>query len=72
MDDIFVCENIILIVEYTIGSPGDHLLKKNYFYNKINQDKRSFIDFLLKEEKLVSFRNYYQDYIEKNIQKISL
>lgn len=72
MDDIFVCENIILIVEYTIGSPGDHLLKKNYFYNKINQDKRSFIDFLLKEEKLVSFRNYYQDYIEKKYSKNQL
>ncbi len=64
MDDIFVNQNVILITEYTIGSPGEHLMKKNYFYNKINQDKRAFIDFLLQEEKLNSFKKYYDDNIQ--------
>jgi len=66
MDDIFILKNIILITEYTIGSPGDHLLKKNYFYDRVNEDKREFIEFMLKEEKLSSFRQYYQDNIESN------
>ncbi|KGN74294.1 hypothetical protein HR17_05810 [Porphyromonas gulae] len=72
IDDIFIYENIILIVEYTIGSPGDHLLKKNYFYSKINQDKRSFIDFLLQEEKLVSFHNYHKNHIKNKYTKNQL
>lgn len=72
MDDIFINENVILITEYTIGSPGDHLLKKNYFYNKINQDKRAFIDFLLKEDKLNSFKKYYDENIDGNYSKNEL
>ncbi|QNR87044.1 DGQHR domain-containing protein [Pedobacter riviphilus] len=64
MDDIFVFENIILVTEYTLGDPNDHLLKKNYFYDKINEDKRAFIDFLLKEEKLASFKKYYDESIK--------
>ncbi len=72
MDDIFIYENIILIVEYTIGKPGEHLLKKNYFYNKIYEDKRAFIDFLLKEDKLNSFRNYYKENIEGKYSKNEL
>ena len=31
IDDIFVCENIIILTEYTIGEP--HLLKKSLIYN---------------------------------------
>ena len=72
MDDIFIYENVILLVEYTIGDPGDHLLKKNYFYNKVNQDKRAFIDFLLAEDKLISFRNYYQENINGKYSKNQL
>lgn len=72
IDDIFINENIILITEYTIGSPGEHLLKKNYFYNKINQDKRAFIDFLLQEEKLNSFKKYYDENIKENYSKNEL
>lgn len=63
MDDIYIYENIILITEYTIGSPNDHLLKKNYFYEKISQDKRAFLSFLLTEEKLKSFKQYYTENI---------
>lgn len=64
MDDIFINENIILITEYTIGSPGTHLLKKKVFYDKVNEDKKSFVDFLIKEDKLKSFREYYENNIK--------
>lgn len=64
MDDIFISENIILVVEYTIGDPKDHLFAKKIFYDKVNLDKRNFINFLLREEKLKSFKKYYEDYIE--------
>jgi DGQHR domain-containing protein len=64
IDDIFICENIILITEYTIGDAGDHLLKKSIFYNKVCADKREFIGFLLKEKKLISFQTYYNEKIK--------
>ncbi|HSC54092.1 MAG TPA: DGQHR domain-containing protein [Phnomibacter sp.] len=63
MDDIFFYENIVLIVEYTIGDPGTHLLKKKIFYDKINSDKRAFLNFLNTEPKLASFKSSY----DKNI-----
>ena len=66
MDDIFINKNIILITEYTIGDPGTHLLKKKIFYDKINDNKRSFIEFLLKEEKLKSFKKFYDENIKDN------
>lgn len=73
IDDIFVYENVILIVEYTIiGSPGEHLLKKNYFYDKVNTDKRAFLDFLLSEPKLSSFKTYYDDKIQYKYTKNQL
>ncbi len=72
MDDVFINGNIILITEYTIGNPGDHLLKKSIFYNKVNEDKRNFIDFLLTEEKLKSFKKYYKEKIEGNYSKNEL
>lgn len=72
MDDIFIYENVILIVEYTIGTPGDHLLKKNYFYNKVNEDKRAFVSFLLSESKLSSFRTYYDTKIRHKYSKNQL
>lgn len=72
MDDIFIYENIILITEYTIGNPSTHLLKKNYFYDKVNNDKRGFIDFLLSEPKLNSFKDYYDRNIEGKYSKNQL
>ena len=72
MDDIFVIENIIIITEYTIGDPSAHLAKKNLFYSKINSDKRAFIDFLLSEEKLSSFADYYKAKIEGKYSKNQL
>ncbi len=72
MDDIFIYENIILITEYTIGNPSSHLLKKNYFYDKINQDKSAFIEFLLSEPKLASFKDYYDKNIKEKYSKNQL
>jgi len=72
MDDIFINENIILITEYTIGDPGTHLLKKKIFYDKINEDKRAFIDFVLETEKLKSFKEYYDEKIANKYSKNQL
>ncbi|MDA3840220.1 MAG: DGQHR domain-containing protein [Patescibacteria group bacterium] len=72
MDDIFINENIILITEYTIGDPGTHLLKKKIFYDKITEDKREFIDFMLNTEKLKSFKEYYDTNITGKYSKNQL
>ncbi|WP_026451578.1 DGQHR domain-containing protein [Aequorivita capsosiphonis] len=72
MDDIFISENVILLVEYTIGDPKDHLFSKKIFYDKVNQDKRTFIDFLLNEEKLKSFKKFYEENINGNYSKNEL
>jgi len=72
MDDVFINQNIILITEYTIGEPKDHLFSKKIFYDKINQNKRKFIEFLLSEEKLKSFQDYYKEKIEGNYSKNEL
>ena len=72
MDDVFIYKNIILLVEYTIGDPKNHLLAKKIFYDKVNSNKRAFIDFLLKEEKLKSFKKYYDKNIEGDYSKNEL
>ena len=69
MDDIFYYKNIILITEYTIGKPGDHLLKKKVFYDKVNENKNEFICFLLNVNKLKSFKEVYDATISKNYSK---
>ena len=48
LDDIYVCENIIIITEYTVGEP--HLLKKSILYNKINNNPGAFLRFLLENK----------------------
>ena len=45
IDDIFVCENVIILTEYTIGEP--HLLKKSIFYNLINENVGGFIKHII-------------------------
>lgn len=65
MDDLFVYKNLILLVEYTIDSdPGTHLLKKNYFYERVNESNAEFIRHLLAEERFESFKKYYDEKIE--------
>jgi DGQHR domain-containing protein len=72
LDDIFINENVILLTEYTIGDPSDHLLKKSIFYNKVCDNKRAFVDFILTEEKLVSFKNYFDEHINGKYSKNEL
>lgn len=50
LDDLFYNENIVLIVEYTTGDPGDHLLKKKIIYDLILEDKYTFLNFLISEK----------------------
>jgi len=65
MDDMFVYKNLIVLVEYTIDSnPGTHLLKKNYFYERVNENNAEFIKHLLNEDRFSNFKKYYDDKIE--------
>lgn len=46
LDEIFVYENVVLIVEYTVGKAGSgHLLKKKVLYDKILADVPAFLEF---------------------------
>ena len=66
MDDIFVCENVILLIEYTISKkPGDHIKNKTLFYNKVLENKKEFVEFLISEPKTNSFKKYYDEHISK-------
>lgn len=51
-DDVFVYENIIVLAEYTITQEtdiSDHLKKKKIVYDKIVNDKVSFVKFLFEK-----------------------
>lgn len=44
IDDVFVFENIIVLVEYTVGKvSSDHALKKKAFYDEVLADKAKFL-----------------------------
>jgi DGQHR domain-containing protein len=51
LDDVFFLQNVIVLMEYTVGSPGTHLLKKKIIYDLINDNPPAFIKFLIKEPK---------------------
>ena len=61
LDDIFICENIILLTEYTIGEP--HILKKKIIYDKINNNTSAFIKYLIDNQTFASFNNIYDSSI---------
>lgn len=62
LDDLFVCENVIVLTEYTVGEP--HLLKKSVLYNKINSNIGDFIRFLVDNKIYDSFSNELNDRIK--------
>ena len=65
LDDVFVLENIILLVEYTTEqNPTDHLLKKSIIYDRINESHSDFIRYLIEDFPKESFRNYYNQRIK--------
>lgn len=62
LDDIFVYDNLILLVEYTsVHDVSTHLLKKKVVYDNINESHREFVEFALNEPKLASFKEYYDN-----------
>lgn len=44
LDDAFMLDNLLLLVEYTIGDPHTHLKNKSLFYERLNADKNGFIN----------------------------
>ena len=67
MDDIFIYRNLIVLVEYTTtDKPGEHLLNKDYFYRRVNEDKKAFIELMLKDEQFSSFQSYYKQNLERD------
>lgn len=62
LDDIFIYENLILIVEYTSDKEvSRHLLKKKIIYDLINESHRDFVEFALNEPTLLPLKEYYDD-----------
>jgi hypothetical protein len=55
LDDLFVFENLVVLVEYTTKQDdlSGHLKKKKVLYDKIQKDASSFIEFL--DQKIVNF-----------------
>jgi len=65
LDDVFVLENIVLLVEYTTEKkPGDHLLKKDHLYQRVNDNPKKFLEFLIDDFPTDSFNNYYYNNIK--------
>lgn len=49
IDDMFIFENIFLLIEYTVGKPkSEHLLKKKVLYDKILANMEGFIEYCRK------------------------
>ena len=64
-DDFFICENLLIIVEYTsVKEVSTHLLKKKVIYDLIDKNHREFIEFAISEPKLSSFKEYYDKEIK--------
>jgi DGQHR domain-containing protein len=66
LDDVFLYENLVVFTEYTIGSPGIHLLKKKIIYDKINNNPRDFIKFIITEPKFKQFTDILKKTCLKN------
>lgn len=71
LDDVFVIENIVLLVEYTTDkNPGDHLLKKDHFYKRVNENPKLFLQFLKDDFPTKSFNQYYNNVISGKYQTL--
>lgn len=57
IDDVFYCENVIVILEYTTDkNPGTHLKSKKLIFDKINEDHFEFIEFLAVGDSFPNFK----------------
>lgn len=66
LDDIFVYDNLILLVEYTTTKDvSSHMKGKKVFYDLVNNSYRKFIEFALEEEKLQAFKDFYEQRIKQ-------
>ena len=61
IDDIFVCENVIILTEYTVGDP--HLLKKSIIYNLINENAGDFVKHLIDNSVFDTFSDEFKNRI---------
>lgn len=62
LDDIFIYENLVLIVEYTSDKDvSSHLLKKKIIFDLINESHRGFVEFAMNEPTLLPFKEYYEN-----------
>lgn len=60
IDDIFVSENIMLLVEYTVGKETTgHVSKKSILYDKIKKDQTGWVDFAV--ESYPEFKQMFDD-----------
>ena len=65
LDDIFILENVFLIVEYTIGEKyKEHLSKKKLLYDKILDNPGAFINFLLRDARFDALKDFYTKKVE--------
>lgn len=73
LDDVFVCENVVLIVEYTTDKePGDHIIKKDEFYQRVNKNHKQFIQFMIESFPSDAFKVYYKDKIKPRYPTLDL
>lgn len=63
IDDIFVCENVIILTEYTVGDP--HILKKSIIYNLINENTGDFVKYLIDNSIFDTFSDDFKNRISK-------
>lgn len=61
IDDIFVCENVIILTEYTVGDP--HILKKSIIYNLINENVGDFVKYLIDNSVFDTFSDEFKNRI---------
>lgn len=64
LDDVFYYENVIILMEYTIGRSSEHLLTKKIIYDNINNDTIAFIDFIQHSDRVLSFSDTLQEILK--------
>lgn len=71
LDDLFILENVILFVEYTVGHYESHLAKKNLLYREVFNSPQDFYSFLLNEQRFDSLRKYHEEVLSKKYNSLS-
>ncbi len=70
-DDVFILENVLLLVEYTTEqNPKDHLSKKSIVYERINASHTSFLQYLISNFPKDSFKQYYEQKIKNKYSQL--